>query len=217
MKNHPGEGFYFVFEGGEGVGKTTQINILIRKLRRNYPRLKVVRTREPGGTLLGEEVRKIILSDKYSPIGPRTEALLYASARSQFLEKKIQPVLKRRNIIIADRCYSSSVVYQGIVKGLSENYIYKLHEEILKDAMPDLIIIIDLDPKIGLARKHKQGEVNRFERESLKFHQQVRQGYLKFAKENPKLTKVIDGSLPISDQAFMIWQAVELAIRREKE
>lgn len=232
MFGHQYPGKYIVFEGGEGSGKTTQQGLLVEKLKFEYPKTKIVLTREPGGTPKSEEIRRVIfgVTEEGEHALPVTEVYLFAAVRHQNIERTIKPALERGMTVVADRCFLSSLVYQGIVKDLGWQKIWKLNQEALGGVLPDLIILPDIDPEIGLARKRGRTDINRFDEEKLEFHQKVREGYLFFAerlKGSGGLLK-IDGSLPIETQSGLIWDRVnklitdkeltrEFSIRRESE
>ncbi len=218
MLGHNLPGLYIVFEGGEGCGKTTQQRLLVERMRRELSPREIVLTREPGGTLKAEEIRKAI----FEPTGdgevalPLTEVYLFAAARHQNIEMTTRPALERGAIVISDRCFVSSLVYQGIVRGIGWQKVLRLNREAIDDIRPNLIILPDIDPEIGLSRKNKDNGANRFEKETLKFHQKVRDGYLFFAEKLPGEILKIDGSLPREAQAEIIWGKVkELVIDRE--
>ena len=211
-------GIYIAFEGGEGCGKTTQQRLLVERMRRELPSREIVLTREPGGTLKAEEIRKAI----FEPTGegevalPLTEVYLFAAARHQNIETTVRPALERGAVVISDRCFVSSLVYQGIVRDIGWQRVLRLNREAIGDVKPNLIILPDIDPEIGLSRKNKDNEVNRFEKEALEFHQKVRDGYLFFAEKLPGEILKIDGSLPREVQAEIIWEKVkELVIDKE--
>jgi dTMP kinase len=176
------KGLFIVFEGPEGAGKTTQAKLLYRYLRnKGYD---VVLTREPGGTKLAEAVRKIILSPKMK-IYPMTELLLYEAARAQHIEEVIKPNLQKNKIVISDRFADASVVYQGYARGLGVEFVEKLNKLVVCNVVPDITFLLDISPKEGLQRIkfNRKTSFDRLEKESLKFHIKIREGYLNIAKK----------------------------------
>ena len=176
------KGLFIVFEGPEGAGKTTQAKLLYRYLKnKGYD---VVLTREPGGTKLAEAVRKIILSPKMK-IYPMTELLLYEAARAQHIEEVIKPNLQKNKIVISDRFADASVVYQGYARGLGVEFVEKLNKLVVCNVEPDITFLLDISPKEGLQRIkfNRKTSFDRLEKESLKFHIKIREGYLNIAKK----------------------------------
>jgi len=176
------KGLFIVFEGPEGAGKTTQAKLLYRYLKnKGYD---VVLTREPGGTKLAEAVRKIILSPKMK-IYPMTELLLYEAARAQHIEEVIKPNLQKNKIVISDRFADASVVYQGYARGLGVEFVEKLNKLVVCNVVPDITFLLDISPKEGLQRIkfNRKTSFDRLEKESLKFHIKIREGYLNIAKK----------------------------------
>jgi len=176
------KGLFIVFEGPEGAGKTTQAKLLYRYLKnKGYD---VVLTREPGGTKLAEAVRKIILSPKMK-IYPMTELLLYEAARAQHIEEVIKPNLQKNKIVISDRFADASVVYQGYARGLGVKFVEKLNKLVVCNVEPDITFLLDISPKEGLQRIkfNRKTSFDRLEKESLKFHIKIREGYLNIAKK----------------------------------
>lgn len=218
MFGHPYPGIYIAFEGGEGCGKTTQQGLLVERMRREFPSREIVLTREPGGTPKAEEIRNAIfgVSEGGEAVLPVTEALLFAAARHQNIEMTIRPALDRGAIVVSDRSFVSSLVYQGIVRDIGWQRVLLLNQEALDDVRPNLIILPDIDPEIGLRRKSKTDGKNRFEEEEIEFHQKVRRGYLFFAQMLPNKILKIDGSLLPETQAEIVWERVkELMIDKE--
>ena len=164
---------FITFEGGEGTGKTTQINILKKYLEDQG--LEVIITREPGGVISAENIRAVIFDNEIDPI---TETMLYAAARREHYIKKIKPALDAGKIVICDRFIDSSIVYQGIVRGVGVDLVENINKYAINNVEPDLTIFFDLDPETGLKRVSLRNEqMNRFDNESLDFHLKVRKGY----------------------------------------
>lgn len=173
------EGLFITFEGGEGSGKTTIIDKLVKTLEeKGY---EVVQTREPGGVLIAEEIRNIILDCKNTAMCSETEALLYAASRMQHLHEKVIPALQKGKIVICDRYLDSSLVYQGIARGLGIESVLKANCFAL-NYLPSKTFFIDVKPEVGLARLDKrQDKMDRLDKETFSFHQKVYEGYLEIA------------------------------------
>ncbi len=188
---------FITLEGPEGSGKTTAIKYAVKKLEEmGY---EIVQTREPGGTPISEEIRDIILSKENTEMDSRTEALLYAASRRQHLVEKIWPAIKEGKIVICDRYLDSSLAYQGHARGLGEENILNINKFATEDTMPDLTILFDVDPEVGMERikENSTREVNRLDLEQMEFHKTVRNAFLSIAKEYPKRYVVIDASRPL--------------------
>lgn len=184
-------GLFISFEGGEGVGKTTQIAALAAALRSQGR--SVVTTREPGGTPLGVAVRSLILSPQ-SVVSPRAEALLYAADRAHHVDTVIEPALADGKVVISDRYVDSTLAYQGAGRSLPRADILALSKFATVDRWPDVTILLDTDPQLGLARARGDGAGDRIEAESLRFHQQVRTAFLDLAAEFKNRFVVIDAA-----------------------
>ena len=158
-------------------------------------------TREPGGIEISEQIRKIILDPNNTAMDSKTEALLYAAARRQHLVEKVIPALKQEAIVICDRFIDSSLVYQGIGRGLGIDKVYDMNLFAIEDIMPDFTLFFDIDPKLGLERIHKdqQREINRLDMEDLNFHQKVYQGYKEVVSRYPERIIEIDASKSIEE------------------
>ena len=173
-------GYFVVFEGGEGAGKSTQEALLADALRARG--LTVVQTREPGGTPAGEAIRHVVLSPEFTGLDVRAEALLFAAARGEHADKVIRPALDRGDIVICDRYLDSSVAYQGFARGLGPKRIRDLSLWATQELVPDLTIVLDIDPVEGLGRFQER---DRLESEPMEYHQQVRAAFLTMAEEQP--------------------------------
>ncbi len=184
-------GAFIVFEGGEGAGKSTQVARLAASLRASG--YEVVVTREPGGTAGAEAIRELVLDPEYSGLNPRAEALLFAAARAEHVSALIEPALASGKIVICDRFVDSSVAYQGLGRDLGAERIRELSHWATGGLLPDLTLILDIDPTVGLARA---GQVNaapdRMESENLGFHEMVRSAFLMAANEHPRRYLVIE-------------------------
>lgn len=183
-------GLFITLEGTDGSGKTTQINMLSDYFsQKGY---RVVCTREPGGTPIGEKIREIIIDKNNKEMTNVTEALLYAAARAQLVSQVIEPVLKDGGVVISDRFLDSSFVYQGFARGMGENFIRNINRAAVNSLEPDITFLLKLKPEDSIARKSKQAELDRLEAEKANFHQRVFDGYVSLARKNKDRIKVID-------------------------
>ena len=190
---------FITLEGIEGSGKTTQVAHIERFLHEKG--FACIITREPGGTKIGEKIRAILLSPDSDYLDPRTELLLYMADRVQHVKELVNPSLAAGKTVLCDRYIDATVVYQGVARGLDIALIKTLHKMILDDLKPDITLLLDLAPEIGLPRAWKQinnGDraqiETRFEKKTLSFHKKVREGYLELARREPDRFKVIDAS-----------------------
>jgi dTMP kinase len=176
------EGFFITFEGIEGSGKTTQINLLAEFLKnKGYD---VLVSREPGGTPLGEKIRHLLLDPQYESMDYKTEILLYAADRAQHVKEKIKPAIEQGKIVISDRFADSNLAYQAAGRGLDYEMVYQINDWVIDSTWPDLTFILDIDIKEGLKRARAlslDAAGDRLEREVDDFHQRVRDAYLKMA------------------------------------
>lgn len=184
-------GYFITFEGGEGTGKTTIIKELDAYFKsKNYD---VIETREPGGIEIAEKIRQIILDVNNKNMDYRTEALLYAASRAQHLAEKIIPALENNKVVLCDRYIDSSLVYQGIARGLGVENVLAINKFALS-YMPDITFFIDVEPRICFQRlKDVQREMDRLDLESMEFHETVYKGYLQIADMYKKRIVRIDG------------------------
>lgn len=191
-------GVFITFEGIEGSGKSTQIVQLANHLSAHGR--SVTLTREPGGTAIGDQVRKVLLDPANTALDPKAELLLYAAARAQHLAELIRPALKAGKIVLCDRFSDATLAYQGYGRGLELELIRSLDRIVTDGLRPDLTILLDIDAATGLARargRNSRGGLEgeaRFENERLSFHERVRQGYLELAKHDPARFRVVDAS-----------------------
>ena len=199
---------FITLEGPEGSGKTTAVESAVNSLiEMGY---EIVRTREPGGTPIAEEIRNVILDKANVNMDPRTEALLYAASRRQHLVEKVWPALKEGKIVICDRYLDSSLAYQGGARGLGVDNILNINLFATENTWPDLTLLFDIDPEIGLARiaSNANREVNRLDLEKIDFHKKVRQTFLDLAKRYPDRFVVIDASLSREEVAKNTLEAI---------
>jgi dTMP kinase len=186
------KGLFVSFEGGEGVGKTTQIARLAKTFEADGRKVTV--TREPGGSQIANRIRSILLDPKNKGLVPLAELFLYEASRAQHVSDVIQPALAAGHVVICDRFADSSIVYQGVARGLAADFVHKLNQIATGGLAPDVTLVLDLDPRIGLARVGSRGILDRMEQEALSFHQAVRAGFLALAKKNRRRCRVIDAS-----------------------
>jgi dTMP kinase len=186
---------FITFEGGEGTGKTTLIKNVYDVLKRDF---SVVKTREPGGSLVAEAIRDVVLNPKYEGVTLYTESLLFAASRAQHLDEVIIPALKENKIVLCDRYLDSSLAYQAYARNLGFDFVLSINKYATHN-MPDLTFYIDLDPKIGMSRIHGRTYLDRLDQETNDFHQKVREGYLEVAKRYKDRIVVIDGSKSIEE------------------
>jgi dTMP kinase len=206
-------GFFITFEGGEGAGKSTQITRLADKLRAEGHDVLV--TREPGGSPGAEAVRHVLLSGAAEPFGPKMEAVLFGAARSDHVEQVIRPAIERGVIVLCDRFLDSTRVYQGVTGNLDAPFVEALEKVVINGMMPDMTLILDLDPALGLQRAMaRRGEevADRFEKEDLATHQRRRDAYLAIAAAEPERCIVIDASSDAATVEKVIAAAVFAAI-----
>ena len=196
------KGIFITMEGPDGSGKSTQIELLRAYLEEEG--YDVLITREPGGTRISEAIREIILNKEYAEMSPVTEMLLYASARAQLINEVMGPALESGKAVISDRFVDSSLVYQGIARGLGVENVYNINLQAIGKYMPDVTFLLDLPADIGIARKKDQKELDRMEMESLQFHRDVAEGYRSLAERFPDRIEKIDATLPIDDICAII-------------
>ena len=213
-KKKEGRGLFVVFEGVEGSGKGTQI-----ELARSYVESKgrqVLVTREPGGTDLGDQIRQTLLSPSTGHLDPRAEALLFAATRAQHVMTVIRPALQQGKVVLCDRFIDSSIAYQGIGRGLGEQDVLTLNAWATQGLFPDLVILLHLEPAAALSRAVRSGP-DRFEAEDLSFHARVSDAYLKIAEDHPDRFTVIDASGSPEEVHGRVRAALDAALRSEEE
>ena len=191
--NSPGR--FITLEGGEGAGKSSQIQVVKDYLEARG--IDVIVTREPGGTPVGQEIRNLLVSgdkDKWSPL---SETLLILADRAAHLERVIRPSLADGKYVVCDRFFDSTRAYQGIAGGLGLEVIHNLQQPVLGTTLPDVTLLLDIDPEKGLSRAQERGGDLRFESKTLAYHQTLRQAFLDFAKQEPERMVVIDADRDI--------------------
>ena len=207
------KGFLVSLEGPEGAGKTSVLEALIPILEDRG--VEVLTTREPGGVLIGEKIREVILDPSHTEMDPKTELLLYIASRRQHLVEKVLPALAAGKLVIMDRFIDSSVAYQGFGRGLDIDAIDWLNEFATDGLKPDLTLYFDIEAEEGLARiaKSKDRRADRLDQESVEWHKRVREGYLSILEKEPNRMKRIDASQPlekvISDTVAVLAEHVE--------
>ncbi|PIR32860.1 MAG: dTMP kinase [Alphaproteobacteria bacterium CG11_big_fil_rev_8_21_14_0_20_44_7] len=181
---------FITFEGGEGCGKSTQVELLAEHLRRIGHR--VITTREPGGTEGAEEIRELLIHGDKEKWDGKQEVLLNFAARMDHVNNLIKPALERGEWVICDRFFDSTYVYQGIAQGVGSEYIDIIREASMGGFAPDKTFILDMEVKESLDRVNSRGEQNRYDEMDVEFHQKIRAGFLKIAQDNPERCVVIN-------------------------
>lgn len=197
---------FITFEGTEGSGKSVQARLLAARLRAAGH--VVLETREPGGTLLGVELRHIVLERKELELTPRAEALLMNASRAQVVEKVIRPAIERGEIVVCDRFADSTLAYQGAGRGLGMHQLGSVIAFATATLRPDLTLLLEVPVEVGLARKHVQEQSNRFEAETLAFHARVQAAYRTLAAAEPDRWRRFDAVTDVDHLADEIWDAV---------
>jgi dTMP kinase len=212
---------FITLEGIEGAGKTSQVKNIVAFLEgRGY---ECVTTREPGGTAIGAQIRRILLDPQNSAMDPGTELLLYTADRVQHVRSFIAPHLAAGRVVLCDRFFDATLVYQGYARGLDRRLIRTLHRMVCGDLQPDLTLLFDLPPEVGLARAWRQidsggraGRETRFEHEQLAFHRKVRDGYLQLAQEQLARFRILDAGQDPQTVARAVEKALACFLDEEK-
>jgi dTMP kinase len=207
----PGAGRFITFEGPEGGGKGTQLTLLYEALTSRG--VSAVTTREPGGTQIGRELRAMLLETGRPPLVPAAQALLLGADRAQHVGEIVRPALEAGHVVISDRFVDSTLAYQGFGEGLDLAALEAMCRLATGGLVPDLTILLDVEVEVGLARRRAafakgDGELNRLDRREIAFHERVRRGYLRLARQDPERFCVVDARLPISEVAGLIWVRV---------
>jgi dTMP kinase len=206
-----GRGRFITFEGIDGSGKTTQMGLLAARLRERG--LEAIETVEPGGTGIGNQIRRILLDSANHDLRPTSELLLYFASRAQNVEECIRPALAAGKIVLCDRFTDSTVAYQGYARGLGVETVRTLDRIACQGLEPDLTLLIDVDLDAGLARMRarnasERASETRMDEQSLEFHRKVRDAYMALAKEHAARFRVIDGRSDPETVAAKVWEAV---------
>lgn len=208
MNDTAKRGRFITLEGGEGAGKSTQAARLAARLRARG--IDPVLTREPGGSPLAEDIRKAILSGAVAPLGPAAEAIMFSAARIDHLERTIRPALARGQWVICDRFSDSTRAYQGALGNLDPRFMRELERITVGRDMPDLTVVIDVPAGTGLARARARSSVaDRFEAESLGFHEALRRAFLDIAADESERCGVVDGGASPDEVEVAIWALTE--------
>lgn len=197
-------GILITFEGSEGCGKSTQIGFLAQELEKKFPAQEILVLREPGGTPLGEKIRYLLQhAEESANMSPEAELLLFAASRAQLVREIIEPALARNALILCDRFFDSTTVYQGVARALSQEVVAIINEIASGKVTPHLTFLLDLETEVGRARMKERNKnkmvLDRMEQEPEDFYEQVRQGYLELAKKEPGRWAIIDASLSIEE------------------
>lgn len=203
-------GRFITLEGGEGVGKSTNLQFIQRLLAQKQ--IDVLLTREPGGTEVAEKIRQLLLEKHSESITPQTELLLVFAARSQHLQHVILPALAQGKWVLSDRFTDATYAYQGGGRHMDSQLIAWLETAVQGELRPDLTLLLDAPVETGLLRARHRGKLDRFESEQRDFFQRVRQAYLTRARQNPQRYAIIDAALPLAEVQTQISQAIETLI-----
>jgi dTMP kinase len=206
------KGIFVTFEGPDGSGKTTQVNLL--KEYFNSLGYDVLITREPGGTPISEKIREVILDPENKEMGATCEALLYAAARAQHMYETIIPALDMGKMVICDRFVDSSIVYQGYARGLGEEMVETINGYAIQGRTPDRTFLITIPPEIGIQRKNTDGELDRLEQEDIQFHKKVYEGYNRLKGKYDRILH-IDGTQDINKIQDIIREDINRIIKKE--
>ncbi|MDQ2900570.1 MAG: dTMP kinase [Acidobacteriota bacterium] len=205
-------GIFITFEGIDGCGKTTQLRLLGEKLRHHGS--EVVETIEPGGTAIGQQIRRILLDSANGDLKPTSELLLYFASRAQNVEEVIRPALESGRFVLCDRFTDSTLVYQGCGRGLPAETVLTLDHIACAGLLPDRTVLIDVDLETSLSRARRRNQIDasvetRIDEESFDFHKRVRDGYLALAERERARFLVIDGRAKIGMVAERVWEAIQ--------
>lgn len=207
------KGKFITFEGGEGTGKSTQINLLTAYLQQKN--INVLKTREPGGSGGAEKIRELLVKGEPEQWDPLTEALLFLAARRDHVEKLIKPALNKGQWVLCDRFQLSTLVYSGYGHGIEKAKLDRLYELIIGSFQPDKVFIFSLDPLEGLRRASSRGgNENRIERKGLEFHQRVHRGYQELASTNSNLYSLIDAAASINEVHMNLVKRLEPSLEK---
>ncbi|MDF1617596.1 dTMP kinase [Petrocella sp. FN5] len=201
------KGIFITIEGGDGSGKSTQIDLLMSYFNKHG--FEVLLTREPGGTPISEKIREVILDSNNMEMANMTEVLLYAASRAQHVAEFIKPNIKQGKVVICDRFVDSSVVYQGYARGVGIDVVENINSYATQGLIPDLTILLDLPPNLGLSRKKNQQALDRLELQSDDFHLMVNEGYKLLAKRHHNRILTVDAAKSIEVIHQIILEAIK--------
>jgi dTMP kinase len=212
MTNAGRRGVFITFEGPEGSGKSTQLRMLAARLREAGR--DVVETQEPGGTPIGSQIRRVLLDARNRELCPTAELLLMFASRAQNVDQVILPALAAARIVLSDRFTDSTLVYQGIARGLGAEVVYDVDRIACRGLVPNLTLVIDIDTETGLVRAHRrnaeaQDVETRMEEQDVSFHRRVREAYRQLASDEPRRVRLVDGARTPAEVAAEVWAAVE--------
>src|SRR5579872_5672536 len=207
----PSRGTFLTFEGPEGSGKSTQLRRLAARLRASGR--DVFETAEPGGTPIGQQIRRVMLDARNREMCPTTELLLMFACRAQNVDQWILPALAAGKIVLSDRFTDSTLVYQGVARGLGTEVVYEVDRIACRGLVPDLTLVIDIDTAIGLKRAHARNQrtqdvETRLDQQAIDFHRKVREAYHHLAADESRRVKLIDGSAEENAVAEAVWKTV---------
>jgi dTMP kinase len=205
-------GVLVTFEGVEGSGKSTQVERLTKRLATSG--IPCSAFREPGGTEIGEAIRRVLLNPRHCEMHGLTELFLYLAARNQLVREKLMATLSAGKVVILDRFGDSSAAYQGAGRGLHLKLVARLNKLATADLKPNLTVLVDVPVRVGQGRK-ASGVLDRLERERVEFHERVREGYLRVARRAPGRFRVVDGTLPADELERLIFRHVEELLKRK--
>jgi dTMP kinase len=210
-------GLFITLEGIDGTGKSTQLRLLVRHLKKRG--LAVCVTREPGGTKVGERIRRILLASTTTRLAPLAELALIYAARAQHLQEVIRPALAKGEIVVSDRYNDASLAYQGYGRELGVQAVRAFDRIICDRTQPDLTIVLDLAPRLSLERAQgretrRESKQGRFESQGLSFHKRVRNGYLAIARKEPRRMKVVQADRPVAEVHAEIRKLVDAFLAR---
>ncbi len=209
-------GIFLTFEGPEGSGKSTQLRILAKRLRELG--VDPLETAEPGGTPIGMQIRRVLLDSQNRDLCPTAELLLMFASRAQNVDQSILPALSQGRVVLCDRFTDSTLVYQGVARGLGAELVYEVDRIACRGLVPNLTLMIDIDTETGLARANRRNQraqdvETRMEEQAIGFHRQVREAYRQLASDEPARVKFINGGRDESAVAADVWAAVEPLLR----
>lgn len=209
-------GVFITFEGPEGSGKSTQLRLLAKKLREAG--LDPLETAEPGGTPIGMQIRRVLLDSQNQDLCPTAELLLMFASRAQNVDQAILPALSKGRIVLCDRFTDSTLVYQGVARGLGAELVYEVDRIACRGLVPDLTLMIDIDTETGLARANRRNQraqdvETRMEEQTISFHRKVREAYRQLASDESQRVKLISGARDESAVAAEVWAAAEPLLR----